>query len=192
MPLYREANPSPVGALHYLLDKIRNGKPVNFPVKNAPWPILAVLATSHFPTKECDWVWGRFDAKPDDKKLVDNARIQPINGQSWGYYTLTYGKAEVVCKESIWHPDALPRIPEDGGMCGRLAYIGIGVNSCMGKPLLSHSTKLQMGTGLWKNHRGFGLHFTLYHTIFYQQMMFQDRRRLAPRKLTIWKLLYTG
>ena len=134
MPLYREENPAPVGALHYLLEKLRNNASIIYPLKDSPWPLLVLLATSHFPTRECDWVWSRYDAEPDHTDFEDEKRPTKQIDTSWAYYSVAYTKSKIVCKESIWHPDALPRIPEDGGMCGRLAYIRIGNLACRGAP----------------------------------------------------------
>ena len=41
---------------------------------------------------------------------------------------------EVQCMESNWHKDSLPRISQDGGMCGRLAYMAVGNTGCRGSP----------------------------------------------------------
>ena len=38
------------------------------------------------------------------------------------------------CKASEWHPSSLPRIREDGGMCGRVAFSGAMRNACQGAP----------------------------------------------------------
>jgi len=129
-PLIREANPDPLGALHYLLTKQQNHT-LEFPLRNAPWPLLVSLATSHFPTRECDWVWSRYLAHPDNTSL----RAQPAPlATRWAYYSLQYTRTEVQCKSSVWHPNALPRIGEDGGLCGRLAYMQVGSLACRGQP----------------------------------------------------------
>ena len=134
MPLYREPNPAPVGALHYLLEKLKSNASVVYPLKDSPWPLLVLLATSHFPTRECDWVWSRYDATADSTNFTDQGRPTKAIDSTWGFYNIAYTKTKVVCKESEWHPEAISRIPEDGGMCGRLAYIIIGNLACRGAP----------------------------------------------------------
>ena len=54
----------------------------------------------------------------------------------WGFGNgLNERKDAVRCKASVWHPDSIPRIGEDGGACGRLAYVSGGGRSCRGQPM---------------------------------------------------------
>jgi len=76
----------------------------------------------------------------------------------WAYYSKQYMRTEVQCKSSVWHPNALPRIGEDGGLCGRLAYMQAGGLSCRGQPSLmlgqpGHAAAMAYsrdGAGHWK------------------------------------------
>eukprot|EP00931_Biecheleriopsis_adriatica_P107037 TRINITY_DN81378_c0_g1_i1.p1 TRINITY_DN81378_c0_g1~~TRINITY_DN81378_c0_g1_i1.p1 ORF type:complete len:651 (+),score=106.97 TRINITY_DN81378_c0_g1_i1:149-1954(+) len=128
MPAERDANPSPLGAMNYLL---RRNASLLFPVMQAPWPIMAHLPTQFFPTRECDWVWSRFESGAETPETAISKRELSTR---WAFYGSGYFATDVRCKESAWHPDALPRIGEDGGLCGRLAYIGIGKGACAGLP----------------------------------------------------------
>ena len=131
-PLYRDDNLHPLGALHYLLRKEQNHS-LAFPLRTAPWPLLHSLGTAQFPAEECDWVWSRYAASPDNRSLGVDVDPSPIDTR-WAYYSLQYTRTEVQCKASTWTPLALPRISEDGGLCGRLAYMHVGGLSCRGQP----------------------------------------------------------
>ena len=39
---------------------------------------------------------------------------------------------EVKCKESDWNPCSIPRIIEDGGVCGRQSTLARVTNHCLG------------------------------------------------------------
>ena len=39
-----------------------------------------------------------------------------------------------MCKPSNWDPNSLPRVAEDGGVCGRMAYYRVGHMTCTGTP----------------------------------------------------------
>ena len=49
-------------------------------------------------------------------------------------YTWDYGKTSVGCKESDWNICSVPRIIEDGGVCGRQSTLGRVTNHCLGIP----------------------------------------------------------
>ena len=133
MPSLRDDNPSPLQALHHLLTTQRNMDAIpDFPLDKAPWPLLAVLNTAQFPTRECNWIWDRKHGTGDNEQ-----RSWTKTGgffTRWYTYTFKFEKNAVVCKESNWHPSAIPRIAEDGGLCGRLSYLYMGEQSCRGTP----------------------------------------------------------
>ena len=134
-PLYRDPNPSPLGALQYLLRKERNVS-LNYPLRGAPWPLTTVHAVAHFPTRECDWVYSRLYAGSDDsgKRTSATGKPEALPLQTPIPYEKYTSTDPVLCRPSNFHPDALPRISEDGGQCGRLAIIQIGFDTCQGTP----------------------------------------------------------
>jgi hypothetical protein len=84
-----------------------------FPIDSAPFPLLAPLRQT-LPERELDYLWERF-----------NARIPGVKDRlpTYGHYTFDYDKPEIRYKKSDWYPSALPRIIEDGGVCGRLSTL---------------------------------------------------------------------
>ena len=134
-PLSRTPNPSPLAALKFLLEKNEQSYASStFDVTEAPWPLLSIHAIAHIPTDECEWIWSRYElAEPDKKEFVDTNRT-PGLATSWAHYSDNYMRYEVQCMESNWHKDSLPRISQDGGMCGRLAYMAVGNTGCRGSP----------------------------------------------------------
>ena len=132
-PDTREASPAPAHAIDYLLNKKRaHGKDLASPISDAPWPIVVGLNTPQFPAGECDWAWSRLQGKPELSK--DSWTNSSGLVTKWPHYGLGYTKNKVICKASNWHHNSLPRVAEDGGLCGRLAYMHIGTSSCMGTP----------------------------------------------------------
>ena len=121
----RHPNPSPVAALDSLLAKeLEHGnndpKRVDgdmFPILDTPWPILMKLAISAYPAEECDWSWKR-------------ASLPGANPP----YRKNYWHPKKVCKASNWFVDSMPRILEDGRMCGGLSYFRAAKQTCAGKP----------------------------------------------------------
>ena len=47
-------------------------------------------------------------------------------------YTFDYNKNNVKCKASDWNPCSVPRIIEDGGVCGRQSTLARVTNHCLG------------------------------------------------------------
>jgi hypothetical protein len=94
-----------------------------FPLDTAPWPLLAPMRQT-ISDRELDYLWNRFQGKMPEagaKRLV-----------TYSQYTWNYEKPEVRYKQSEWFPSAIPRIIEDGGVCGRqstlaqLSQVGLG------------------------------------------------------------------
>ncbi|MCX5677200.1 MAG: hypothetical protein NTX87_19610, partial [Planctomycetota bacterium] len=75
-----------------------------FPVDKAPYPLLTWLSRTTS-VRECDWMWDYYWKGG----MINYGRY------SWDYDR----KPEVKYKMSNWHPSSLPRIKEDGGVCGR-------------------------------------------------------------------------
>ncbi|MBE3096693.1 MAG: hypothetical protein IMZ44_06125 [Planctomycetes bacterium] len=90
-----------------------------FPVAQAPYPLLPWLGRTTS-VRECDWMWDYYWKSG----LINYGRY------SWDYDR----KPEVKYKESAWHPSSLPRIKEDGGVCGRLSTMAEGCRVIMGVP----------------------------------------------------------
>jgi hypothetical protein len=93
-----------------------------FPLDTAPWPLLAPMRQT-ISDRELDYLWERFSGKVgvNDRRLV-----------TYSKYTWDYEKPEVRYKKSEWYPTSIPRIIEDGGVCGRqstlaqLSQVGLG------------------------------------------------------------------
>jgi hypothetical protein len=84
-----------------------------FPIDLAPFPLLAPLRQT-LPERELDFLWDRF-----------NGRMAGVKDRlpTYGHYTFDYDKPEIKYKQSEWNPNSLPRIIEDGGVCGRLSTL---------------------------------------------------------------------
>lgn len=98
-----------------------------FPLDRAPWPLLLPMRQA-VPPDEVDFIWKRFTGAtpvPNGKRL-----------QTYGRYSWDYEKPEVKYKTSQWHPSALPRIIEDGGVCGRLSTLGQTSVLALGQPAM--------------------------------------------------------
>ena len=174
MPSEREENPSPLHALHFLLKKHRAfGQEAQ--LKDAPWPILAALNVAQFPKGECDWMWQRLKGEPSQSNMswTKTSGLET----KWAHYGIKYIQNRVQCKASNWHPESLPRIAEDGGLCGRLAYQWIGQKSCTGTPSLMvgqpmHAAAISFDSDTegkkWKMQKFswiFGSYFTTAHNV---------------------------
>ncbi len=93
-----------------------------FPLDTAPWPLLAPMRQT-ISDREMDYLWDHFTGKSATgvKRFIGYSR-----------YTFDYDKPEVRYKASDWYPSSIPRIIEDGGVCGRqstlcqLSEVGLG------------------------------------------------------------------
>jgi len=96
-----------------------------FPTARAPWPLL-VWFHNVPPERERDWVWERYWGR---------IAGQPAGIIGYGRYSWDYDrKPEVKHKASPWHPGSLPRIWEDGGVCGRLSTMADTFRRTLGVP----------------------------------------------------------
>jgi len=103
-----------------------------FPMDKAPWPLLMPLAETR-PLDECQYVWDHFTGKvfyPEVKKKKCR-RIK-----TYGKYTWDYTLPERKYKKSKWNPGAMPRIVEDGGVCGRQSQLARTTYIALGKPAI--------------------------------------------------------
>jgi hypothetical protein len=103
-----------------------------FPIDTAPWPLLMPLAETR-PLDECEYVWNHFTGKelyPEGK----NKKSRRI--KTYGTYTWDYTLPERRYKKSEWDPGSLPRIVEDGGVCGRQSQLGRTTYIALGKPAI--------------------------------------------------------
>lgn len=97
-----------------------------FPMAKAPWPLLTWFRDVP-PAREREWIWSYYWAKlPGQSK----SGIIGYGRYSWDYDR----KPEVKHKPSEWHPSSLPRIWEDGGVCGRLSTMGDTFRRTLGIP----------------------------------------------------------
>jgi hypothetical protein len=97
-----------------------------FPLAKAPWPLLTWFRDVP-PERERDWIWAYYWGK-----LPGQAKSGIIG---YGRYSWDYDrKPEVKHKASDWHPSSLPRIWEDGGVCGRLSIMGDTFRRTLGVP----------------------------------------------------------
>lgn len=96
-----------------------------FPLQTAPYYLLNPFAQS-VPGREQDFVWERF-CRPKGKQ----SRVLAYADAVYGW---EYTKPDVRQKKSAWHPDSIPRILEDGGVCGRLARMEATGKAVLGIP----------------------------------------------------------
>ena len=87
-------------------------------ITDTPWPMMMKYGIANFPTEECDWIWENFE-------------YAPFHSPS---YDFDYEHIQKQCKPSNWDPSSLPRIAEDGRVCGGLAYWATGIHTCLGRP----------------------------------------------------------
>ena len=137
MPLYRDPNPSPLGALHYLLKNNATASTMSS-IWSFPWPILTMLGTAHVPKAECDYVRGRYStsAEADRAFAVEEESTLATLDTKW-YKEIsrsTLERVETLCKTSNWHPNALPRAVQDGTTPARFPYVRWGHQACRGVP----------------------------------------------------------
>ena len=55
-----------------------------------------------------------------------------LHVMKYSRYTGNYRTNEVQCKASDWNPCSVPRIIEDGGVCGRQSTLARITNHCLG------------------------------------------------------------
>ena len=105
-----------------------------FPLADAPWPLLLPLRATPAPD-EMRYVWNHFrgnpTATPNDVPMPTGKRLM-----TYGHYTFDYDKPEVRFARSAWNPDALPRIVQDGGVCGRLSSLAQFSYTSLGRPAM--------------------------------------------------------
>ena len=78
-------------------------------------------------------MWSYKQAKPDNPDLGLGAAEMKRPGATYTGSAAT--KTASVCRDSPWAPGwTLPRITQDGGACGAMAYFSIGISSCHGTP----------------------------------------------------------
>jgi len=89
-----------------------------FDIKNTPWPILLPLGKK-MNIKVAHWMLQKRLNNDNDFKSK---------------YTKEYKKLHVAYKKSQWFRHSVPRIIEDGGVCGRKANLAIAKNLLIGSP----------------------------------------------------------
>lgn len=123
---------SEVAHLSWLMDRLDEPAPEGakqpwpiFPMAQAPWPLL-IWFRDVPPERERDWVWERYWGRIPQ---------QPAGIIGYGRYSWDYSrKPEFKFKASAWHPNSLPRIWEDGGVCGRLSTMADVFRRTLGIP----------------------------------------------------------
>ena len=123
---------SQVAHVRWLVDRLDTPAPEGakqawpiFPMARAPWPLLVWFRDTP-PERERDWIWERYWGRIPG---------QPAGIVGYGRYSWDYDrKPEVKHKASPWHPNALPRIWEDGGVCGRLSTMADTFRRTLGIP----------------------------------------------------------
>jgi hypothetical protein len=79
------------------------------------------------PERERDWIWDYYWGR-----LPGQSKSGIIG---YGRYSWDYDRVPAVKhKASAWHPSSLPRIWEDGGVCGRLSTMGDTFRRTLGIP----------------------------------------------------------
>ncbi|XP_028401385.1 uncharacterized protein LOC114524491 isoform X2 [Dendronephthya gigantea] len=84
---------------------------------NFPWP-LAIALNIQTSLRQCNWIWRRLE---NGERIVRYSR-----------YTFDYNLKNVKCKPSDWNICTIPRIIEDGGVCGRQSTLARVTNHCLG------------------------------------------------------------
>jgi len=123
---------SEVDHLRWLVDRLDEPAPEGakqpwpiFPMAQAPWPLL-VWFRDVPPERERDWVWERYWGRIPQ---------QPAGIIGYGRYSWDYARNPAFkYKASAWHPNSLPRIWEDGGVCGRLSTMADVFRRTLGIP----------------------------------------------------------
>jgi hypothetical protein len=92
----------------------------------APWPLLAPLRQT-LPRSEADYLWNHFRG---ETPYADGSRWKTYARYSWDYDRVP----AVRWKVSPFNPNSIPRIAEDGGVCGRLSTLGQFSCAALGKP----------------------------------------------------------
>jgi hypothetical protein len=95
-------------------------------IDQAPWPLLAPLRQT-LPRSEADYLWDHFRG---ETPYADGSRWKTYARYSWDYDRVP----AVRWKASPFHPNSIPRIAEDGGVCGRLSTLGQFSCTALGKP----------------------------------------------------------
>lgn len=124
--------PSDVQFITWMIEKLETPAPVGakqswpiFPTARAPWPLLVWFSAS-VPERECEWIWERYWGRIPGQA----AGIIGYGRYSWDYDRVP----SVKYKASAWHPNSLPRIWEDGGVCGRLSTMADTFRRALGMP----------------------------------------------------------
>lgn len=118
--------------IRWVLAKLETSAPADsklawpiFPTARAPWPLMLWFRDA-VPAKECEWIWERYWG-----------RVPGLGSGIIGYgrYSWDYDRVpSVKYKASAWHPHSIPRIWEDGGVCGRLSTMGDTFRRALGQP----------------------------------------------------------
>lgn len=95
-------------------------------IDRAPWPLLAPLRQT-LPRSEADYLWDHFRG---ETPYADGSRWKTYARYSWDYDRVP----AVRWKVSAFNPNSIPRIAEDGGVCGRLSTLGQFSCTALGKP----------------------------------------------------------
>lgn len=91
-----------------------------FPTLTAPWPVLLQMIVD-IPRDECEWIWQRWT---NNEEMI-----------MYGIYTKQILNSDQAgCRASDWNPYTVPRIKEDGGICGQLATQAKYTWVCLGNP----------------------------------------------------------
>lgn len=116
----------------WMVAKLESPKPTEsklawpiFPTDKAPWPLMTWFQTT-VTADECVWIWDRYWGQ------VAGLGSGIIG---YGHYSWDYDRVPAIkYKASNWNPNSLPRIWEDGGVCGRLSTMGDMFRRALGQP----------------------------------------------------------
>merc|ERR1719326_1426054 len=116
----RDEHPTAIEVVRYHIEQSKDASKRDVDPVGYPWPL--VPHGYYAPLKECDWVVKNRGAKcPYTMRLFDW-----LNDK-------TPASSNPFCKRSSWHPLSLPRISEDGRVCGGCSYHSFAKSSCLGK-----------------------------------------------------------
>ncbi len=108
-------------ALHESPQEGHTGPWPIFPMAHTPWPLLAPLQQL-VPPNEADHVLQRYR---------DTGKVK-----TYAKYTWDYENPHIRFKSSEWHPSSIPRVIEDGGVCGRLSTLAQYSWVALGRPAM--------------------------------------------------------
>merc|ERR1719482_96771 len=116
----RDEHPTAIDVVKFHLAQSTGAKNRDVDPLGFPWPLVPY--GYYAPTRECEWV------------LQNRNKGCPYTMDLFKWITNKVPvSSNPLCKKSDWHPNAIPRISEDGRVCGGCSYHSFAKASCLGK-----------------------------------------------------------